>query len=43
VTVTDLPVIFAGFGIVAPEYGWNDYAGLDVKGTSITGRRIIMN
>jgi Zn-dependent M28 family amino/carboxypeptidase len=25
-------VIFAGFGVVAPEYGWNDYAGLDVKG-----------
>ncbi len=25
-------VIFAGYGIVAPEYGWNDYAGLDVKG-----------
>ncbi len=26
------PVVFAGFGIVAPEYHWNDYAGLDVKG-----------
>lgn len=25
-------VVFAGFGIVAPEYNWNDYAGLDVKG-----------
>jgi Zn-dependent M28 family amino/carboxypeptidase len=24
-------VIFAGFGIVAPEYNWNDYEGLDVK------------
>ncbi|WKZ60442.1 MAG: M28 family metallopeptidase [Cyclobacteriaceae bacterium] len=24
-------LIFAGFGIVAPEYNWNDYAGLDVK------------
>ncbi len=24
-------VVFAGFGIVAPEYGWNDYEGLDVK------------
>jgi Zn-dependent M28 family amino/carboxypeptidase len=24
--------VFAGYGIVAPEYGWNDYAGLDVKG-----------
>ncbi|OFY67244.1 MAG: hypothetical protein A2V64_12620 [Bacteroidetes bacterium RBG_13_43_22] len=32
VSVTDLPLIFAGFGIVAPEYGWDDYAGLDVKG-----------
>ncbi len=26
------PVVFAGYGIVAPEYGWNDYAGVDVKG-----------
>lgn len=25
-------LIFAGYGVVAPEYGWNDYAGLDVKG-----------
>jgi Zn-dependent M28 family amino/carboxypeptidase len=25
-------MIFAGYGIVAPEYGWNDYSGLDVKG-----------
>jgi len=25
-------VVFAGFGIVAPEYNWNDYAGCDVKG-----------
>jgi Zn-dependent M28 family amino/carboxypeptidase len=25
-------VVFAGYGIVAPEYGWNDYAGLNAKG-----------
>lgn len=25
-------LVFAGFGIVAPEYNWNDYEGLDVKG-----------
>jgi Zn-dependent M28 family amino/carboxypeptidase len=25
-------VVFAGFGIVAPEYNWNDYAGIDAKG-----------
>jgi Zn-dependent M28 family amino/carboxypeptidase len=24
--------VFVGFGINAPEYGWNDYEGLDVKG-----------
>ena len=28
-------VVFAGFGIVAPEYDWNDYAGLDVKGKTV--------
>lgn len=29
------PLVFAGFGVVAPEYGWNDYAGLDVKGKTV--------
>lgn len=28
----DDELVFAGFGIVAPEYNWNDYEGLDVKG-----------
>ena len=28
-------VVFAGFGVVAPEYNWNDYAGLDVKGKTV--------
>ncbi len=27
----DEPLVFAGFGIVAPEYDWNDYEHLDVK------------
>ncbi|GGK57337.1 M28 family metallopeptidase [Rufibacter glacialis] len=31
VTIKDTELVFAGFGIVAPEYKWNDYAGLDVK------------
>lgn len=26
------PLVFAGFGIVAPEYDYNDYQGLDVRG-----------
>ena len=25
-------VVFVGYGIVAPEQKWNDYAGVDVKG-----------
>jgi Zn-dependent M28 family amino/carboxypeptidase len=28
----DAPVVFVGYGIEAPEYQWNDYAGVDVKG-----------
>lgn len=28
----DAPIVFAGYGIDAPEYHWNDYAGIDVKG-----------
>lgn len=28
----DAELVFAGYGVVAPEYGWNDYEGLDVKG-----------
>jgi Zn-dependent M28 family amino/carboxypeptidase len=28
-------VVFVGFGINAPERGWNDYAGLDVKGKTV--------
>ena len=26
------PLVFAGFGVVAPEHGRDDYAGLDVRG-----------
>ncbi|WP_439185191.1 M28 family peptidase [Carboxylicivirga taeanensis] len=28
-------MVFAGYGIVAPEYNWNDYEGLDVKGKTV--------
>ncbi len=31
-SVVDAPVVFVGFGVVAPEFGIDDYAGLDVKG-----------
>lgn len=29
------PLVFAGYGIVAPEIGWNDYEGLDVTGKTV--------
>lgn len=32
ISLNNEEVIFAGYGIAAPEYNWNDYAGLDVKG-----------
>ena len=33
--VKDSDVVFVGYGINAPEKGWNDYAGLDVKGKTV--------
>ncbi len=33
--VKDSDIVFAGYGVVAPEYQWNDYAGLDVKGKTV--------
>ncbi len=35
VSVTESEMIFVGYGIVAPEYDWNDYEGLDVKGKTV--------
>ncbi|MHB8418213.1 MAG: M28 family peptidase [Myxococcales bacterium] len=32
-------LVFAGYGIVAPEHGWDDYRGLDVKGKVV----VVMN
>jgi len=28
----DAPIIYVGFGIEAPEYNWDDYKGMDVRG-----------
>jgi Zn-dependent M28 family amino/carboxypeptidase len=28
----DAPIVFVGYGVTAPEFGWDDYAGIDVKG-----------
>jgi Zn-dependent M28 family amino/carboxypeptidase len=32
VSIADSQVVFVGHGVVAPEFGWNDYAGVDMKG-----------
>lgn len=31
-SIQDAEVVFVGYGIVAPEYGWNDYKDADLKG-----------
>jgi Zn-dependent M28 family amino/carboxypeptidase len=35
IEISNSDMIFAGFGIVAPEFGWDDYEGLDVKGKTV--------
>jgi len=35
IKVDNSDVVFVGYGVVAPEYGWDDYKGLDVKGKTI--------
>lgn len=35
IAIKDSPVVFVGYGINAPEKGWNDYAGVDVKGKTV--------
>lgn len=35
VTIEDSELVFVGYGVNAPELGWNDYEGLDVKGKTV--------
>lgn len=35
VALENSDVVFVGYGINAPEKGWNDYAGVDVKGKTV--------
>uniref|UniRef100_UPI0025D16871 M28 family metallopeptidase n=1 Tax=uncultured Maricaulis sp. TaxID=174710 RepID=UPI0025D16871 len=35
ITVEDSDLVFVGYGVVAPEYGWDDYADLDVEGRTV--------
>jgi Zn-dependent M28 family amino/carboxypeptidase len=35
VKVDKSQLVFVGYGVVAPEYHWDDYAGVDVKGKTV--------
>jgi len=35
ISLNDSELVFVGYGINAPEYDWNDYAGVDVKGKTV--------
>ncbi len=35
IKVADSDLVFVGYGVDAPELGWNDYAGIDVKGKTV--------
>jgi len=35
VSVADSDIVFVGYGVVAPEYDWNDYEDLDVEGKTV--------
>lgn len=34
-SVEDSEMVFVGYGIVAPEFAWDDYAGVDVAGKTV--------
>jgi len=34
-SITDSELVFVGYGVVAPEFNWDDYKGLDVKGKTL--------
>ena len=35
VAVQNSDIVFVGYGVVAPEYGWDDYKGVDVRGKTV--------
>ncbi len=35
ISVENSELVFVGYGVVAPEYNWNDYKDIDVKGKTV--------
>ena len=34
-SLDDSELVFVGYGVVAPEFDWDDYKGVDVKGKTL--------
>src|SRR5688572_10686043 len=34
-SIADSELVFVGYGVVAPEYNWDDYKGMDMKGKTL--------
>jgi len=35
VSIENVPLVFVGYGVQAPEYDWNDYKGIDPEGKAL--------
>ncbi|HSU14531.1 M28 family peptidase [Longimicrobium sp.] len=35
VSVSNSDIVFVGYGVVAPEFGWDDFKGVDVRGKTV--------
>ena len=35
IDIKDTEIIYVGYGVVAPEYGWDDYKSVDVRGKTV--------
>jgi Zn-dependent M28 family amino/carboxypeptidase len=35
VKIEDSPLVFVGYGVVAPEYRWDDFKGMDLRGKTL--------
>ena len=35
ISIESSELVFVGYGVVAPEYGWNDYKDIDVRGKTL--------
>src|SRR5207244_7141488 len=34
-SIGDSELVFVGYGVVAPEFNWDDYKGMDMKGKTL--------